>query len=62
MKTKLSKSQQLVLDTLNEELKLAKKKEITTEIIEDMQRKDTFKVLCPNCLHKVLVNNLLPNA
>ncbi len=50
------------LDALNEELKLADKNEITTEIIEDLQRKDTFKVLCPNCLHKVLVNNLLPNA
>lgn len=50
------------LHTLNEELKLADSDEITTEIIEEMQRKDTFKILCSNCLHKVLVKNMLPNA
>ncbi len=49
------------LNVLNEKLKLAEPEEIKTEITEGLRRKDTFNVLCPNCLHKVLVNNLLPN-
>jgi len=36
--------------------------ELLEKAVDDLQRKDTFKVLCPNCLHKVLVNNLLENA
>jgi hydrogenase-4 component H len=52
----------LDLNNLNEKLELAEQDEVSTEIIEGLKRKDTFKVLCPNCLHKVLVQNLLPNA
>lgn len=51
----------LDLNTLNEKLKLAGKEEIKTDIIDSMQRKDSFKVLCPNCLHNILVDNLLPD-
>ena len=49
------------LNALNDELKLSKPEETKTEVTEGLRRKDTFKVLCPNCLRKVLVNNLLPN-
>jgi len=50
------------LNELNEQLKLAKPEEIKTEIINGLRRKDTFNVLCPNCLHKVLINNLLADG
>lgn len=51
----------VTLNTINEMLELAQPDETKTPIIEHLQRKDTFNVLCPNCLHKILVKNLLPN-
>lgn len=51
----------LDLNTLNDDFELSSKEEIKTEVIDGLQRKDSFKVLCPNCLHKSLLNNLLPN-
>jgi hydrogenase-4 component H len=48
----------LNLNTQNTELKLAEEDETKTEIIEDVKRKDMFNILCPNCLHTVLVRNL----
>jgi len=52
----------LDLSTLNEELKLAETDDIKTGITEELRRKDTFKVLCPNCLRKILIKNILKNA
>lgn len=49
------------LNALNEELKLAEPEEINTAPAEGLRRKDTFKVLCPDCLRVTLVKNLLPN-
>ena len=49
------------LEALNESLRLADKEDTKTEIKDKMQRKDSFKVLCPNCLHQVLLSNILPN-
>lgn len=54
-----SYSSTLNLNALNDDLKLATDDETKTYIIDDLQRKDTFKVLCPNCMHKVLIKNLL---
>lgn len=51
----------LNLEALNENLRLADNEDIKTEIKDSMQRKDSFKVLCPNCLHQVLLSNILPN-
>jgi hydrogenase-4 component H len=51
----------LNLDALNESLRLADKEDTKTVIQDDLQRKDSFKVLCPNCLHQILVKNILPN-
>lgn len=51
----------LNLEALNENLRLADKEDTKTTIKEGMQRKDSFKILCPNCLHQILVSNLTPN-
>ena len=46
------------LNSLNQELKLAGDGDTKTKILDGLKRKDTFNVLCPNCLHQVLVRNL----
>lgn len=51
----------LDLNSLNASLNLTKQKDTKTEIKDEMQRKDSFKVLCPNCLHKILITSILPN-
>ncbi len=54
-------SSTVTLNILNQNLKLADKEKIKTPIVDEMQRKDTFNVLCPNCLHTILVKNILPD-
>jgi len=48
----------LVLNLLNERLKLAQQEEVAVKVTDDLKRKDMFNIICPNCLRKVLVNNL----
>lgn len=45
----------LNLNTLNERLKLADRKDVEVDIKDDLKRKDMFNILCPNCLRLVLV-------
>jgi formate hydrogenlyase subunit 6/NADH:ubiquinone oxidoreductase subunit I len=45
----------LNLNLLNEKLKLAPGQDLEFPISEDIQRKDMFNILCPNCLRTVLV-------
>jgi hypothetical protein len=45
----------LNLNLLNEKLDLAKGQEIQVAVSEDLQRKDMFNILCPNCLRNVLI-------
>jgi formate hydrogenlyase subunit 6/NADH:ubiquinone oxidoreductase subunit I len=49
----------LALNMLNERLKLAEKEDVSLKIKDDLKRKDMFNVICPNCLRKVLVKNLM---
>lgn len=51
----------LNLEALNENLGFELKDNTKTEIKEKLRRKDSFNILCPNCLHTVLINNILPN-
>jgi formate hydrogenlyase subunit 6/NADH:ubiquinone oxidoreductase subunit I len=48
----------LALNLLNERLRLAPQEEVSMQITDDLKRKDMFNIICPNCLRKVLVNNL----
>lgn len=45
----------LNLTMLNEELKLATRKETNVEVKDELKRKDMFNIICPNCLRKVLI-------
>ncbi len=45
----------LNLNLLNEKLNLAQGSEVQFAVSEELQRKDMFNILCPNCLRKVLV-------
>ena len=45
----------LNLNMLNEKLQLAPKEETDVEIRDGLKRKDMFNVICPNCLHSVLI-------
>jgi hydrogenase-4 component H len=49
----------LNLNMLNEKLQLAAGQDVRVEVSEELQRKDMFNVLCPNCLRKVLVKYAL---
>lgn len=49
----------LDLNLLNERLRLAPENETAVEIRDHLKRKDMFNVLCPNCLRRVLLNELL---
>ncbi|MFO8055222.1 MAG: 4Fe-4S binding protein [Bacteroidales bacterium] len=51
----------LGLKTYNDKLKAEMQENTKTKIIDGLQRKDTFNILCPNCLNIVLMKNLLPN-
>ena len=48
----------LNLNMLNEKLRLAKDKDVSVPIFDDLKRKDMFNIICPNCLHKVLVKSI----
>lgn len=45
----------LNLNLLNDKLNLAQGSEVQFAVSEELQRKDMFNILCPNCLRKVLV-------
>lgn len=45
----------LNLNLLNEQLQLAKNKDIEVPVRDELKRKDLFNTLCPNCLRRVLV-------
>lgn len=49
----------LNLNMLNEKLKLAKGEDSKFEMSEELKRRDMFNILCPNCLRKVQVKNML---
>lgn len=53
-------SSTLNIDRLNQMLGLASDEGTETPIIDGLQRKDTFKTLCPNCNHQILIKNLFP--
>ncbi len=53
-----SYSSLLSLNILNHDLQLAPEEEVELPVLDDLKRKDMFNVICPNCLHKVLVKNL----
>ena len=43
------------LSVLNGKLRLASARDVHTEVKDGLKRKDMFQILCPNCLHKVLI-------
>jgi hydrogenase-4 component H len=45
----------LNLNLLNERLQLADKEETEVELKDGLKRKDMFNVICPNCLHTLLI-------
>ncbi len=47
------------LNILNEKLRLASEEETDFELSEERKRRDMFNVLCPNCLHEVLVKTMM---
>ena len=49
----------LSLNMLNKDLELADNEKTEVEVIDGFKRKDMFNVLCPNCLRRVLVRDLL---
>jgi formate hydrogenlyase subunit 6/NADH:ubiquinone oxidoreductase subunit I len=48
----------LNLNMLNEKLKLAKPEDVSFDVKDELKRKDTFNIICPNCLRKVLVKSI----
>jgi len=45
----------LNLNLLNEQLQLAKTKDVEVPVRDELKRKDLFNTLCPNCLRRGLV-------
>jgi hydrogenase-4 component H len=45
----------LNLNLLNAKLKLAPREETEVDIRDGLKRKDMFNIICPNCLHSVLI-------
>jgi formate hydrogenlyase subunit 6/NADH:ubiquinone oxidoreductase subunit I len=45
----------LNLTVLNRKLKIADGQDLTIEVKDELQRKDMFSVICPNCLRQVTV-------
>ena len=48
----------LNLNILNRKLKLAEGQDLSAEIKENLQRKDMFNIICPNCLRQITVKYL----
>ena len=44
---------------LNERLNLATGEEVTIKVKDGLKRKDMFGALCPNCMRKVQVKNMV---
>jgi hydrogenase-4 component H len=49
----------LNLNLLNERLGLVDSASVDVEVMDHLKRKDMFNILCPNCLRRVLVNELI---
>ncbi len=49
----------LNLNILNERLQIARGKDVTVTIQDDLKRKDMFSTLCPNCNREVQIKNLV---
>ncbi|QNL20424.1 4Fe-4S dicluster domain-containing protein [Hyphobacterium sp. CCMP332] len=49
----------LNLNVLNRDLELAKEEDTKVEVKDWLKRKDMFNNLCPNCLRKIQVKNLM---
>ncbi len=49
----------LNLNMLNERLRLAENESVDIPVKDHLKRKDMFNTLCPNCLRKVLLNELI---
>ena len=47
------------LNMLNERLNLTREEDTEVDVVDHLKRKDMFNVLCPNCLRKVLVKDLV---
>jgi hydrogenase-4 component H len=45
----------LNLNLLNDRLQLANKEETEVELKDGLKRKDMFNIICPNCLHTLLI-------
>ena len=45
----------LNLNLLNDRLRLARKEETEVELKDGLKRKDMFNIICPNCLHSLLI-------
>jgi hydrogenase-4 component H len=54
----LAYSSILNLNILNERLQLAETDETSVKIRDELKRKDSFNILCPNCNRRVQVQNL----
>ncbi len=48
----------LNLNILNQKLKLAEGQDVSIKIKDKLKRKDMFNIVCPNCLHQILVKYL----
>ncbi len=49
----------LNLNILNERLHLAKRSDVEVPVTDHLKRKDMFNIICPNCLRKTLVKDLI---
>jgi len=49
----------LNLNMLNERLQLSSEEDTEVAVVDHLKRKDMFNVICPNCLRKVLVKDLV---
>lgn len=47
------------LNLLNERLQLASRESTRVEVVDHLKRKDMFNIICPDCLRRTLVKDLL---